>query len=195
MVRRAERDPKSSVRRAMRAVADENRSFLQDITLSLPYALYRDAAKLQEFEAALYLVLSDLYEEVAEEERLRMCRHWPKPLDEIRASGIYAVLKDDVLRVAAELASVEDEDGKAWIRKNRGLARKKIMRILQDSSGRKGLLAATEIVDRDMPKQPRAGGGNTNIVVFRESDAALMEKALSVTKKETKLIGPSSGND
>ncbi len=176
----------------MRAVADENRSFLQDITLSLPYASYREVAKLQEYESTLYLTLSDLYEEVDDVERQRMCRKYPKPLEEIRASPLYATLKDDVLRVAAELSNVEDLDGKEWVRKNRALARKKVVRILQESSGRKGLLAATEIVDRDMPKQPRAGGGNTNIVVFRESDAALMEKALKVTQKEVKLIGPGS---
>jgi hypothetical protein len=201
MVRRAERDPKSSVRIAMRAVADENRSFLKDIAMALPYENYRDRCTLQEHEAALYLSLSDTYESVEDEERIRMTRFWPNVelrntpglLVEIRASPLYAALKEDVAAMATTLSEEANVEGKEWIKAKRAIARKRIVRTISEGSGRKSLLASMEIVDRDVPKQTRAVGGNTNVVIFTPESAGLIEKALEVTrKKEIKLIGSSS---
>lgn len=180
-------EPKSAVRRAMRQNATENRDFLMDIASRIPFSKYRDIAKMQTFEATLYLVLSDLFEEVPEADRETVCSGFS--LESLRLSELYATLKFEVERVAKALEEESDLAGSDWVKRVGKEARKTLVRSARYGKGNRKNEAAKEILERELPKISRNQGSAT-VVFFGEKDAALIEKAMRVIDVTPKALPP-----
>lgn len=187
-------EPKSAVSAAMRQQAIENRSYLKDIAQQIPYAKYRDRAKLQVFESALYLVMSDRFEEVDEGARALSCRCLEPELQAIRDSDLYAELKVEVERVAGEVYAGYDSAAPDWAKAAGKDARKRLTREAKYGKKQQAISAASEVLEREMPKISRNQGSAT-VVFFGEKDAALMEKAMKVINAQHRVLELPAGED
>jgi len=180
-----EEEPKSAVRQAMRQQAIENRAYLQEIAAQIPYPKYRHEAKMQEFESALYLVLSDRFEDVPDPERAEVCRG--KDIDQIRSSQIYRKLTKEVERVAKDLDATHLMAASEWVKKEGPAVRRRIAREAKFGEKSKSALKAAEsLLDREMPKVSRNQGGAA-VVLISDEHAALISKALGITQSVREL--------
>jgi hypothetical protein len=148
---------------------------------------------VQDFDATLYLVLSDRYEKATEEERAEMVtRCKGESVESIRESDLYKRLDERVVDLANLISGAGEEDPKEWLKLNGHRARRRILReVSYGGRKRTSLAAATEMLEREMPKQSRASGGGNTVVIIKPEDLDLMGKALDVTK-QAKLLKPHS---
>lgn len=185
---------KSAVSAAMRQQAIENRAYLKDIAFQIPYAKFRDRAKMQVFESALYLVMSDRFEEVPEANRATACRCLESELGKIRESPLYAELQVEVERIAGEVYAGYDSAAPDWVKTAGKAARQRLTREAKYGKKQQAISAASEVLEREMPKISRNQGAAT-VVFFGEKDAALMEKAMKVINAQHRVLELPAGED
>lgn len=191
-------NPYSAFGDALHASRELSRETLTDIACRVRYLDYMQVLTRTQFENTLAVCLSDLFERFEDETVQKFVKG--ERVEEVRSRPQYAQMRGEMQQASIAIQSLDGgETSSEWVRRRARDARNAIERtMLRSKSPKEVLVAATEILERDMPKASRLQGGSS-VILFREQDAELVERAMKVVsgveKKERKALRGAGAKD
>lgn len=173
----------NAFKEAIKASRDLSTETLVDIACRVRYLDYMHTLSRVEFENCLAVCLSDLFEDMDEDALQRWVRR--EAVGRVRQRPEYQAMLQRIRQEMQGIQSLEGETSADWVRRRARDARNAIERqMLRGKSAKDILKAASEVLERDMPKASRSASGPA-VVLFREEDAVLVERAMKVIAPES----------
>ena len=177
--------PFAAFQSAVTASRELSSETLVDVACRVRYLDYMQTLTRTQFENCLAVCLSDLFERMEEEVLQRYVRG--EVVADVRVREEFGRMLGEMREAASAMQSLDGgETSSEWVRRRARDARNAIERtMLRSKAGKEVLAAASEILERDLPKASRMQGG-PSVILFRDQDVELVERAMKVVSKPEK---------